>query len=79
MSKKDKEVTKAEWLEGQPDGQKRAEQIRVSRYPQKLIENNDKAFSPRGELIHGGSICKVVRPNKGSSKKQVVKSKKGSK
>ena len=63
MKKKD-ETTKKEWIEAQPDGQKRAEEKRVSKYPHVLTRNSD------------GSICTVVRPNKKASEKKIVKHKK---
>lgn len=76
--KKTDNVTKKEWLESQPDGQKRAEEKRVSKYPHKLIENNDAplCLCGCGERLHNGSICTVVRPYKRSAQNQIVKSKK---
>lgn len=54
-----RKMKKREWLEAQPNGQKRADQKRVSKYPHELIANRD------------GSICTRVKPNKGHLEREM--------
>lgn len=72
-----KGTTKKEWLEMQPDGQKRAEQIRVSRYPHVVNEVSVVRENKRtGLSFVDRSICTVVKPHKHSAQKKIIKPKK---
>lgn len=69
-------MRKKEWLETQPNGQKRAEQIRVSRYPHVVTEVSVLKVDKRTGLHFADrSICTTVRPNRKAAEKRFINKK----
>ena len=60
-------ITRAAQLANMSVGQRNAEQKRIGRRPQKLLENNDaRTDMMTGEKLSNGSICKVMRKAHGT-------------